>query len=350
MTGFSRAARPTIADVAQHAGVSVSTVDRVLNGRAPVRSDTASRIQAAAEALGFHAAGVLRERVKGVQPRCTLGFLLQEPQSAFYRVVGRALQEATEAETSIRGHAVVQYMDDISPEAVSARMREFGEQVDALAVVAGDHPLIASSIEHLAARQVPVFALISDLSTPLRAGYVGLDNRRKGRTAAWFITRLAREPGPIAIFVGSHRIQCQELCEMSFRSYVREFAPEFEVLEPIVTLENEQVAMEGMREILRRNSDLAGFYVVGSGVDGVLRALEAEGIAAGSTQIIGVGHELTPATRHGLLTGQLHAVLSHPLELLAQRVVECMVARLTQGALGMQQVLVPLNTQTPESC
>lgn len=350
MTGLSRTSRPTIADVARHAGVSISTVDRVLNGRAPVRSDTASRIQAAAEALGFHAAGVLRERVKGVQPRCTLGFLLQEPQSAFYRALGRALQEATEADPRIRGQALVQYMDDISPEAVSVRMREFGERVDALAVVAGDHPLIASSIEHLAARQIPVFALITDLSTPLRAGYVGLDNRRKGRTAAWFITQLAREPGPIAIFVGSHRIQCQELAEMSFRSYVRELAPEFEMLEPIVTLENEQVAMEGMREILRRHPDLAGFYVVGSGVEGVLRALDAEGFGASSPRIIGVGHELTPATRQGLLTGRLQAVLSHPLETLAQRLVAGMVARLTQGTSGLQQVLVPLNTQTPESC
>lgn len=345
MAGFPRNTRPTIADVAKQAGVSISTVDRVLNGRAPVRSDTATRIQAAAEALGFHAAGVLRERVKGVQPKCTLGFLLQEPQSSFYRALGHALEEAVEAETSIRGQARIVYLDDISPEAVSEKMRELGEQVDALAVVAGDHPLIAASVELLAARQVPVYAMLTDLNTPLRAGFIGLDNRRKGRIAAWFITQLAKEPGPIAIFVGSHRIQCQELCEMSFRSYVRELAPEFEVLEPIVTMESTQVAMEGMRDILRRHTDLAGFYVVGSGVDGVLHALQAEGV----TSIIGVGHEQTPATRQGLLSRQLHAVLSHPVELLARKVVDAMATSITQGPQSLQQLLVPLTIQTPES-
>lgn len=349
MTGFPRNPRATISDVAQLAGVSVSTVDRVLNGRAPVRSDTASRIQAAAESLGFHAAGVLRERVKGVQPKCTLGFLLQEPQSHFYRTVGRALEEATEADTSIRGQARVVYMDDISPEAVSEKMREMGEHVDALAIAAGDHPLIAAGIDALAAKQVPVFSLITDLNTPLRAGYVGLDNRRKGRIAAWFITQLAREPGPIAILVGTHRIQCQELSEMSFRSYVRELAPQFEVLEPIVTMESDQVAMEGMREILRRHSDLAGFYVVGSGMEGVLRALAAEGDTMDLSQVIGVGHEQTPATRQGLLTKRLHAVLSHPVEQLAKRVVESMAASITQGPQSLQQIIVPLTIQTPES-
>lgn len=349
MAGFPRNPRPTIADVAELAGVSVSTVDRVLNGRAPVRSDTASRIQMAAESLGFHAAGVLRERVKGVQPRCTLGFILQEPQSHFYRAVGRALEEATEAETSIRGQARVLYMDDISPEAVSEKLRDFGGHVDALTVVAGDHPLVATAVEYLSAKQIPVFTMITDLNTPLRAGYVGLDNRRKGRIAAWYITQLSREPGPIAIFVGSHRIQCQELCEMSFRSYVRELAPEFEVLEPIVTMESDQVAMEGMRDILRRHSGLAGFYVVGSGVEGVLRALDAEGITGGHPPIIGVGHEQTPATRQGLLARQLHAVLSHPVELLAKRVVSAMAARITQGPQSMQQIIVPLTIQNPES-
>ncbi|RMN38883.1 hypothetical protein ALQ59_04718, partial [Pseudomonas syringae pv. apii] len=40
--------RPTMTDVAREAGVSLSTVDRVLNLRADVRTDTAQRIAAAA--------------------------------------------------------------------------------------------------------------------------------------------------------------------------------------------------------------------------------------------------------------------------------------------------------------
>lgn len=66
-----------MADVARAAGVSPSTVDRVLNARVPVRSDTADRIHAAAQALGYHPVGVIRARLQEVRPKRTLGFLLQ---------------------------------------------------------------------------------------------------------------------------------------------------------------------------------------------------------------------------------------------------------------------------------
>ena len=46
------AKRPTITDLAESAGVSVATVDRVLNGRHPVREETARRVYAAARDIG----------------------------------------------------------------------------------------------------------------------------------------------------------------------------------------------------------------------------------------------------------------------------------------------------------
>ncbi|MFZ0206355.1 MAG: helix-turn-helix domain-containing protein, partial [Roseiarcus sp.] len=52
--------RPTVADLAEAAGVSIATVDRVLNARHRVREPTAERVLGAAEAIGFHAAPLLK--------------------------------------------------------------------------------------------------------------------------------------------------------------------------------------------------------------------------------------------------------------------------------------------------
>ncbi len=341
--------RTTIADVANLAQVSVSTVDRVLNGRAPVRSDTAGRIREAADALGFHAAGVVRERMKGTRVRRTLGFLLQAPHTEFYRNLAQGLSQASVDAPGIRGQAVVAYVDDISPDAVSRQLASLGRKADAVAVVAADHPLVSAEIARLKERGVPVFALLSDLGAAARAGYAGLDNRRVGRTAAWFVTQLARQPGKLAIFVGSHRFQSQELCEMSFRSYVREHAPAFELLEPLVTLESDTMAEEGVRDLLQRHPDLAGFYVAGGGIDGVLRALRELQPRRDGHAPIGVGHEFTRSTHEGLVRGELHAVLSNPIPLLAARLVAQMVEALANPTSGFAQVIVPMDTQTPES-
>jgi LacI family transcriptional regulator len=338
--------RPTLEDVARASGHSLSTVDRVLNGRRPVRADTAQRIQEAAESIGYHAAGVLRERLRQVRPRRTFGFLLQRPDAAFYVGLAAALQQATESAPAMHGKAIVEYLRGQSPEGVAERIEHLGTKVDALAVVVADHPLVGEAIERLSSRGVPVFALISDLSTPARAGYAGLDNRRLGRTAAWFVAELSPRPGKVAVIVGSPRFQCQELGEISFRSYLREHAPTFELLETIATLESEDYGEERMLELLRRYPDLCGFYVGGGGIEGVLRALRAR---KPGLRIVGVCNDLTPVTRAGMQAGHLHAVLSHPLPELAAGLVAQMNDALASPGGGLRQLLVPFEVHVPQS-
>lgn len=52
-------------------------MDRVLNRQLPVREDTALRVVAAAEQIGYHAAALLRQRVEET-PKRTFGLLLQK--------------------------------------------------------------------------------------------------------------------------------------------------------------------------------------------------------------------------------------------------------------------------------
>src|SRR5574343_1438033 len=96
--------RPTIQDLAQAAGVSVATVDRVLNRRLPVREDTALRVVAAAEQIGFHATALLRQRVKET-PKRSFCFLLQKREQEFYQNFAAALAAATRESTAVQGRA-----------------------------------------------------------------------------------------------------------------------------------------------------------------------------------------------------------------------------------------------------
>lgn len=346
-----KSSRVTMRDVAEASGHSLSTVDRVLNARAPVRTDTARRIHEVAEDLGFHASAVIRERVKGHAPVRRLGFLLEKPDCSFYpfyRELGEALAAACSAE-AVACRPVVEYLDNLSPEGVCASLRDLGNRVDAIAVVAADHPLVGAEVDALRIKGVPVFSLIADLSTPARAGYAGLDNRRVGRTAAWYITQLARAPGKIGIFVGSHRYHCQELAEFSFRSYVRENAPGFEVLESVFTLESDRMAEEGARALFHRHPDIVGIFVTAAGTDGVLNVLREQQAESESTPPITVVRELTANSRQALLLGYVHAVLSVPLKVLAQRLVNGMLLSLDGPVTGMQQLIVPIDTQTRET-
>ena len=97
------AKRPTIADLAKNSGVSVATIDRVLNGRLPVREETARRVYDAANAIGYHAAGLIKQRLQQDLPQYRLGFILQRPNQAFYQAFARELELAVNAAPNFRG-------------------------------------------------------------------------------------------------------------------------------------------------------------------------------------------------------------------------------------------------------
>lgn len=349
--------RPTLAAVAAAAGVSTATVDRVLNSRLPVRDATALRVIAAAERIGYHAAGLMRERLRERAPLRTLGFCLQKRSDPFYQAFAREVSAAAARSTAEPCVAVVEFIDAIEPLAIAKRLAAVGAECDAVAVVAVDHPHVTSAIEALAQQHKPVFTLLSDLSAPSRAGYVGVDARQSGRTAAWAISRMAaraadakgRGGGEVGVFVGSHRYLGQETCEIAFRSYLREHAPALRVLETRVNLEDEQLAHEAAQELLARHPALTGLYVAGGGVPGILRALREH-----PRHVFTVCTELTAERRQALIDGVIDIVLGTPLQRIAETAVAMMLRALEQLASGAAPMVAahypqPFDLFTPEN-
>lgn len=337
--------RPTITDLARQAGVSVATVDRVLNRRLPVREDTAIRVVQAAEAIGYHATGLLKRRLTEIPPR-RLGFLLQK-RDAFYQRLGKDLVDATKSASFIEGKPLIEHVDELVPAIIAARIRAVAPRVDALAIVAVDHPLVVEAVEAVIAMGKPVFTLLSDISTAAKTGHIGLDGRKVGRTAAWTISRTARSPGKIGILVGSHRYSNQELAEISFRSYMREHAPEFTLLEPLINLDDERIAYEAVVDMVENNPDLVAVYSCGGGQDGLIRALRDE---SGGRRIVAVCNELTLTTRAALIDGTVDLLLGTPTAAIASRIVELMTKACSMAELPhMPAILFPADLHISEN-
>jgi len=329
---------PTMHDVARAAGVGVATVDRVINRRAPVRPDTAQRVLDAAERLGFKRAGLIQRRISEQQRPLKLGFLLQSQRSEFYQALGQALRQATQALHHPSATAELVFMDDLTPRKVAEKLHALASKVDAVALVAADHPVINQAVQELHAQGVPVFAFVTDLTAPNVAGYVGIDNRKMGRSAAWAMAKLCPRPGKVGLILGSHRYLCQEQCEVSFRSYLRESAAPFVVLETMVSLEDTNLAQAATLELLHLHPDLVGVYVAGGGIEGVLEALRE----ANMPGLVTVCHDLTDSTRQALLDGLATVVLSHPREWMARSLCDAMAAAVQGGKeRGRRQEVLP---------
>ncbi|MEZ5670108.1 MAG: LacI family DNA-binding transcriptional regulator [Alphaproteobacteria bacterium] len=340
-------ARPTIRDLAQAAGVSVSTVNRVLGNAGTVRQATMQRVHAAAERIGFYGLGAIRSHVAASRPKHRFGFLLQQPTRAWYRSLGQALEAAAarieDREIDVR----IEFAADLSPQHVASRLVALGDDCDAVGVVAAVHPLVKQAVETLRQRGVPVFALISQLSATGDVHYVGLDNWKVGRTAAWAFAHICRAPGKLGILVGNHRYRCQEMNESGFRSYFREFAPAFTLLEPLSTFETAAIAEEMTERLLREHPDLTGLFISGGGITGAIAALRASGRAG---DLVAVGYEMMDATRTALVDGVLTLVIAHPLARLAAETIGGMIAAAPAAAdAATRTVVLPFDIFTREN-
>lgn len=340
-------ARPTINDLALAAGVSVSTVNRVLSGAANVRTPTVELVREAAERIGFYGLGAIRSQMIAKRPKLRFGFLLHQSTRMFYRNMGTALLAEARVSRSHDIEPVIVHAEDLSPQFLASQLLELAETCQAVAVVAAVHPLISQAVDALEQRNVPVVALISQLAATGSISYVGPDNWKAGRTAAWAVANLSKAPGKVGILVGNHRYRGQEMNEAGFRSYFREYAPEFTLLEPLSTFETGAVAEEMTEKLLTENLDIKGLFVAGGGISGAMNALRTSGRAHG---IITVAHQLMENTRAGLMDGTIAMVLNDPLDRLAKEAFSIMIRSCTHpNERGRSTTVLPFEIYTREN-
>ena len=339
--------RVTVRQIAEKAQLSVATVDRVINGRTTVRRRTALRVQSAAHALGYQFTVPMRVRIDEAPQAIKCVFLLQRRASSFYQHLAEELQQTAQRDPLQGVQVTIQHMDDyLEPAKVADTLRSVQGQVDAVAVVATESNTVSDAIDILAEQQIPVLALLSDLSSPKLAGYAGINNRMAGRTAAWAIARCANRPGKLGVLIGSHGYIGQEEREIGFRSYFREKGLEFKVLEPAVCLDDPEIAYKQTLELLQATDELTGIYNVGGGASGVLRAIEEK---KPSRKLAYVCHELTPVTRAGLSAGTIDLVLAHDVSALARSAVKMLVDLKTTPPGRKQSLIVPFTIYTSEN-
>ncbi|MCV0395102.1 MAG: LacI family DNA-binding transcriptional regulator [Rhizobiaceae bacterium] len=311
--------RPTVADIAREAGVGVATVDRVLNARAPVRAETARRVYEAAEAVGYHGTSLMRRRAQEALPSHRFGYLLQRPDQIFYQDFARELREATAApHAGFRSDALLSFLPSQKPSDIVEHLRDMARKVDAIAMVAVDHPAVTTAVAEIERSGKPVFSLLSDFAPGVRRGYIGTNNRKVGRTAGWLVAKAAPVKGKVAIFVGSHRFHGHEMREIGFRSYLRETAPELELIDTQVSLEDDDLAHEATLDLLRRHPDLVAIYLAGGGTEGAISALREEAVAPSQVLIC---NEINPVTRAALADNIATAVIATPLRALSATLV-----------------------------
>lgn len=314
---------PTIKKIAELAGVSRGTVDRVLNNRGNVNPQTRERICDIARALNYTPSRP-GKTLALKKKQFKFGYILLGTTAGnpFFEELLEGVREKAEelkeygASVEIR-HAALDDAD--SQAALIDELTALG--IHGLAVMPIHHPLIGQKIAALIRQGIPVVTVNSDLPDCGRLAYVGSNSFKNGETAAGLMARFCRGRAAVGIVLGSELIADHAERAAGFVSRLRAGYPQMQVIDKVYNQDDDIISYNQTLEMLKSHPEIDALFLASAGVRGACRALEELGSGRPMTVI---SFDLVPYTVRMVRQGVIAATLgqqpkiqgSKPLDIL----------------------------------
>ncbi|MBM7048622.1 MULTISPECIES: LacI family DNA-binding transcriptional regulator [Rhizobium] len=299
--------RPTVHDIAAAAGVSLATVDRVLNQRPGVRLVTREKVEAAIRQIGYVRDVAAANLAKGrIYP---IVFILPTGDNSFMHGLRSEVRHATLRSSFERTEIRIVEVPAFDVSALVAALDALqGRDLAGVALVATDAPEVWAAVDRLVYERIPVVTLVSDLTDSARHHYAGIDNIAAGRTAARLLGRfLGGHDGDITVLAGSMLVRDHRERLEGFSAVMAAEFPRLRLLPVLEGRDDPELARSLVSKALSASKDIIGVYSLGAGNRGLIAALKA---VRPKRELTVVVHELTQHTRAALMDGTIDAVLN----------------------------------------
>lgn len=331
----------TARDVARAAGVSASTVDRVLNNRGGVNK--------AKEAAVLEMARRLRlDRALDLRAARTLrvAAFIQSPENPFHA----ALQTAIEAENhGPDPYNIETRIHHIAPRLTAAQVARVGEIAanhDAVILCIAHDDRLAAGLSGLIAAGTPVIAVATEIRCP-GAIYVGPDNRQSGRVAGDLVGRLLGRAGGEVLVIAGHLSMLGHAERVEgFHQVLAARHPACRVVACVESHDQADLAADLTWRELQRPG-IRAIYNAAVGNSAVSRALSARGRAG---EVVLVGHELTTDNRPLLASGAIDALIDQDPSLEIQIAIAIIARHYGRAQDVTDAPFTPLRIVMRENC
>lgn len=295
----------TIKEIAELAGVSRGTVDRVLNHRGSVNAETEKKVLEIAELLNYqpNKAGMALAAQK---KKYTIGVLLFDAEHPFYDEVLIGLT-AKLNELSIYGCTLLtkrtSYDPDAQLEAIDALCEE---GIHGLILSPCDTPRLQHRIDSLWDIGIPCVTLNADLPSSKRIAYVGCDYYKSGKIAANLLQLLGFGIMKVGIVTGTHNRTSHEERVRGFSDYITNCRLPVQITDIRENADDDYHCYDVVSSMLSENPGINAVYLTASGVYGGCRAIQNSSL---SKMPLVLAFDATPSTREMLETGIVTATI-----------------------------------------
>ena len=303
--------RPTIQMIADRAGVSRGTVDRVLNNRSYVKAEVRKRVLQATEELGYLSLRNFHQNITGGYAPIKLGVIMPNwvgyTKAEFHRGIMAARAELKDFHVDV---TICECVTDIPGEVNEYLEKLVEDGVSGIALCALNDLSIQQKIAELAKKNIPVVTFNSDLPNSERICFIGQDYVKSGRIAGELLYKILPKNAKILALVGNlefdgHRARldgfCTRLYELGFT------ADQIDIAE---TYNDYRITYRKVFKALQETDHLDGIYMANRSVTGCADAIREAGMT-GKVRVI--SHDVTGHTKQLLKEGRVDLTVSQDI-------------------------------------
>lgn len=243
-----------IKDIAEKAGVSVGTVDRVLHGRANVSKESLAKVQKVLDEINYvpnHYASALASN----KTYYFAAILPMHETDSYWERVEQGLIEGVRRFSDFKIAFKIFHYDPFNDESFENESRNLLETKPFAVIIAPifQQRIMTEFVSALDAQSLPYAFIDSNWPEFNPITFYGQDSKRSGEFSAR-IMKLASGGSPQRIFLfkilGEGRVASRQQLnrEIGFRQYMNENCPECEIVDVNLYAYDKQ----GMREIMRK--------------------------------------------------------------------------------------------------
>lgn len=291
--------------IADRAGVSRGTVDRVLHNRPNVNPEIRERVQQIVRKLRYST-----EETTAVQSPKRIGVLL--PGASWFsadlkREWLRGLSDAKRVVEPLGfGVELIECETDLPHEFAARIERMEKDGLDGLAISAKNNPVIRGLIDGLTGDGIPVVTYNSDIPDSGRLYFVGQDLYRSGKVAADLITKYVREPGEILLVAGNLEFDAHQQRVRGFMDKCMEAGIAAHRLHLTESFNEYVLTYDKVSDALTHMPNLRAIYMANESVPACAEAIRRSGR---QDKIMVVGNDLSAATRRLLADGTVDFII-----------------------------------------
>lgn len=292
---------PRFMEIAQLAGVSPSTVDRVLNERGSVSANAREKVVSAAKQLGVPR--VLPQTRHGL---IHIDVLLPANHTPFFRRMNVALQRSIgvlDKRVVVHRAFLPEHKNDVIAQAIlNPPYRRRG-----LILASPDTEPVRQALRTISARGETAVAVVTNILDVPELKYAGIDNYRAGRAAGYFIGRLTQQSGRVLILSSRTDYQGHVDRTAGCREVLAQYAPRlFCDSRTVETYDDPDRCYLAVSSALKSGEPIVAIYNSGAGSPGIEAALKKHKAA---DRICWITHEMSDDHREYIRAGMLDMVI-----------------------------------------